>query len=141
MGSKTTASLALFLIVNLVFFALVSSCGLRRPCPKPKPNANYTAAASRLSPLANGTCVKSALTFSACGGLLGGLLNITMGNPPTTPCCSLLDGLVDFEAATCLCIALKANIMGFEIPEIPICLALILNACSRNFPIGFHCGD
>ncbi|KAF3448367.1 hypothetical protein FNV43_RR09080 [Rhamnella rubrinervis] len=158
MGSKTSAApLGLFLTVNLIFFTLVSGCGLRRPCPKPKAltqasNAAMAASSATTATTSSaynstnyveetGTCSKNALTFNACTGLLNGLLNYTIGTPPTTPCCSIMNGLVDFEASTCLCIAFKANIMGFQIPEIPICIALILNAYSRSVPVGFQCSE
>ncbi|KAH0910506.1 hypothetical protein HID58_033827 [Brassica napus] len=66
------------------------------------------------------------------------LLNATLGAPPVKPCCSLIDGLVDLEAAVCLCTALKASILGINI-NLPINLSLLLNVCSRKAPRGFQC--
>ncbi|KAJ1392679.1 Hydrophobic seed protein [Sesbania bispinosa] len=57
---------------------------------------------------------------------------------PVTPCCSLLNGLVDLEAAVCLCTALKANILGINL-NLPISLSLLLNVCSRQVPRDFQC--
>ncbi|MBA0801749.1 hypothetical protein Gohar_012097 [Gossypium harknessii] len=54
------------------------------------------------------------------------------------PCCSLLDGLVDLEAAVCLCTAIKANILGINL-NIPVSLSLLLNVCSKNVPSNFQC--
>ncbi|KHN09801.1 14 kDa proline-rich protein DC2.15 [Glycine soja] len=101
MASKTCSSLALFLTLNLLFFSLVSACGV-------------------------------------CANVLKGLLNVTLGQPPVTPCCTLLDGLVDLEAAVCLCTALKANVLGINL-NLPISLSLLLNVCSRQVPRDFQC--
>jgi hypothetical protein len=49
-----------------------------------------------------------------------------VGLPPTEPCCPLLDGLVDLEAAVCLCTAIKANVLGIHLN-----LSLVLNLPQR----------
>ncbi|RYR29406.1 hypothetical protein Ahy_B01g053774 isoform I [Arachis hypogaea] len=84
------------------------------------------------------TCPRDALKLGICANVLSGLLNITLGQPPVTPCCSLLSGLVDLEAAICLCTALRGNILGINI-NLPISLSLLLNVCSRQVPRGFQC--
>ncbi|XP_061344028.1 14 kDa proline-rich protein DC2.15-like [Gastrolobium bilobum] len=112
MASKTYSTLALFLTLNLLFFALVSACG--------------------------GSCPRDALKLGVCANVLNGLLNVTLGQPPVTPCCSLLQGLVDLEAAVCLCTALKANILGINL-NLPISLSLLLNVCSKKVPRDFQC--
>ncbi|WMV43022.1 hypothetical protein MTR67_036407 [Solanum verrucosum] len=91
-----------------LFFALVSSCGT---CPK--------------------------LKLGVCADVLG-LVNVIVGSPPVTPCCSLLSGLANAEAAICLCTALKANILGINL-NLPISLSLLLNVCSKEAPAGFQC--
>ncbi|KAK7389276.1 hypothetical protein VNO78_24130 [Psophocarpus tetragonolobus] len=133
MGSKSCSSLALFLTLNLLFFALVSACGsysCPSPNPKPKPKPNPTPS--------GGSCPRDALKLGVCANVLKGLLNVTLGQPPVTPCCTLLDGLVDLEAAVCLCTALKANILGINL-NLPISLSLLLNVCSRKVPRDFQC--
>ncbi|RCV43877.1 hypothetical protein SETIT_9G329200v2 [Setaria italica] len=60
------------------------------------------------------------------------------GPAPYLPCCSLLDGLVDLEAAVCLCTTIKANILGINL-NLPIDLSLILNNCGKSCPNDFHC--
>ncbi|KAG4172876.1 hypothetical protein ERO13_A11G026100v2 [Gossypium hirsutum] len=77
------------------------------------------------------------LKLGVCANVLD-LVNVTVGSPQVSPCCSLLDGLVDIDAATCLCTAIRANILGINL-NIPVSLSLILNACSRNAPTGFQC--
>ncbi|XP_052211176.1 14 kDa proline-rich protein DC2.15-like [Diospyros lotus] len=125
MASKSNASLALFFLINILFFALVSACST---CPKPKPPPCPP----------QGKCPRDALKLGICADVLGGLLNLTVGTPPVTPCCSLIQGLVDLEAAVCLCTAIKANILGINL-NIPLSLSLLLNVCSKNVPKDFQC--
>ncbi|GLT49190.1 hypothetical protein SLA2020_227670 [Shorea laevis] len=130
MASKRSASLALLVAVNLLFFSPVSACGSCRACGScPNPNPN---------PTPQGTCPRDALKLGVCADLLGSLLNVTIGSPPKTPCCSLIQGLLDLEAAVCLCTAIKANILGINL-NIPLSLTLLLNVCSKQVPPGFQC--
>ncbi|KAL6979730.1 hypothetical protein U1Q18_021386 [Sarracenia purpurea var. burkii] len=140
MGSKSNIanpSLALFLLLNLLlFFAFASACGTCPSNPKPKPNPKPTP-----SPSGGGAataCPRDTLKLGVCVDLLGGLVNATVGSPPVTPCCSLVQGLVDLEAAVCLCTAIKANILGINL-NIPISLSLLLNVCQINSPPSFQC--
>ncbi|TYI70267.1 hypothetical protein E1A91_D08G209200v1 [Gossypium mustelinum] len=129
MASKRTASLALFFALNVLFFSLVSACGScpsRNPKPKPTP-----------SPSPSGKCPQDTLKLGVCAEVLG-LVNVTVGSPPVQPCCSLLQGLADLEAAVCLCTALKANVLGINL-NIPVSLSLLLNVCSKKVPSGFQC--
>lgn len=125
MASTKNVSLALFLILNLLFFSLVSSC---KTCPETKP----------LPVDPNGKCPKDALKLGVCADVLNLVKNVVIGSPPTLPCCALLDGLVDLEAALCLCIAIKANILGINL-NLPIALSLVLNNCGKTLPNGFEC--
>ncbi|XP_041989474.1 14 kDa proline-rich protein DC2.15-like [Salvia splendens] len=119
MGSKSTTPFALFLVLNLLFFTLSSAT------TPPK--------------LTKDTCPIDILKLGVCADLLGALIGVIIGtDPPVTPCCSLIDGLVDLEAAVCLCTALKADILGIHL-SLPISLSLLLNACSKKVPSGFQC--
>ncbi|KAK1324938.1 hypothetical protein QJS10_CPA01g02731 [Acorus calamus] len=130
MGPKSSASAALFVAVNLLFFALVTSCGT---CPTPTPpNPTPTP-----SPSSKGKCPRDALKLGVCADVLG-LVKVVIGKPPKMPCCTLLDGLIDLEAAVCLCTAIKANVLGLNL-NIPIDLSLILNYCGKKVPAGFKC--
>ncbi|XP_008796820.1 14 kDa proline-rich protein DC2.15-like [Phoenix dactylifera] len=123
MASKPSASAALFLALNLLFFTLTSACGT---CPSPSP------------PSGGGKCPMDALKLGVCANVLKGLINLNLGKPPKKPCCSLLEGLVDLEAAVCLCTALRANILGIKL-NLPIHLSLLLNYCGKKTPKGFQC--
>ncbi|MED6220676.1 hypothetical protein PIB30_047162 [Stylosanthes scabra] len=133
-SNKANSSIALFLTFNVLFFALVSGCGHKcggnKPNPNPSPSPNPSGGGAY--------CPRDALKLGVCANVLNGLLNVTLGQPPVTPCCSLLNGLVDLEAAACLCTALKANVLGINL-NLPISLSLLLNVCSRKVPHGFQC--
>ncbi|KAL7123282.1 hypothetical protein ACP275_01G096000 [Erythranthe tilingii] len=130
MNSKKLSSSLLFLTLNLMFFALVSSCyfGCHNPNPNPNPNP---------SPV-KGSCPRDALKLGICAKLLNGSVGAEIGSPPDHPCCSVLGGLLDLEAAVCLCTALKANILGINI-DIPISLSLLINTCGKTLPEDFIC--
>ncbi|KAG9452372.1 hypothetical protein H6P81_005276 [Aristolochia fimbriata] len=165
--SKSSASAALFLALNLLFFSLVSAkqsdCGCNTPGSSPprspgsgsgspgsKPprspgsgspgsNPPRTPGSNTPSPTpgSRGRCPRDALKLGVCANLLG-LVNVVIGSPPTLPCCSLLQGLVDLEAAVCLCTAIRANVLGINL-NIPVSLSLLLNNCGRTVPTGFEC--
>ncbi|XP_022922132.1 14 kDa proline-rich protein DC2.15-like [Cucurbita moschata] len=128
MASKATPSLAFLLSLNLLFFSLVSACSdCYVPSPtEPNPSSGH------------GNCPRDTLKLGVCAKLLGGLLDVTVGKPPVTPCCSLIEGLVDLEAAVCLCTAIKANVLGKNL-NVPVSLSLLLNVCKKNVPEGFKC--
>ncbi|KAH7668942.1 Bifunctional inhibitor/lipid-transfer protein/seed storage 2S albumin protein [Dioscorea alata] len=122
MASKTTppsSLLTLFLILNLLPTNLATSC----PHPTPKPK---------------GKCPVDALKLGVCAVVLDGLLNATIGNPPKKPCCTLIESLLDLEAAACLCTAIKANLLGLHL-NIPLALSLLLNYCGKKVPTCFQC--
>ncbi|XP_066340004.1 14 kDa proline-rich protein DC2.15-like [Miscanthus floridulus] len=119
---------ALLLAVSLVL-AAVASATYCPPPPAPKPPPPPSGH--------QGSCPRDALKLGVCANVLG-LVKAKIGSPPYQPCCSLLDGLVDLEAAVCLCTAIKANILGINL-NLPIDLSLILNNCGKNCPNDFHC--
>ncbi|XP_017225134.1 14 kDa proline-rich protein DC2.15 [Daucus carota subsp. sativus] len=121
MESKKTASLTLLLSLNLLFFAVVSATGAT-----PIPDSTYYTV-SKCDPLKLGVCAN-----------VLNLVNVVVGSPPTLPCCSLIKGVVDLEAALCLCTAIKANILGIKL-NVPIALSLVLNNCGKELPSGFEC--
>ncbi|CAN1185967.1 Lipid transfer protein EARLI 1 [Linum perenne] len=85
------------------------------------------------------TCPVDTLKLGVCANVLGNLLNLKIGNPPVQPCCSLIDELVDLEAALCLCTTIKANVLGIINLNVPLSLNLLLNVCNRSAPSGFQC--
>nr|XP_004251936.1 14 kDa proline-rich protein DC2.15-like [Solanum lycopersicum] len=123
MASKNQASITLFLSLNLLFFALVTATDNCGTCGNGGGG--------------QGKCPKDALKLGVCANVLN-LVNVTVGSPPPLPCCSLIQGLTDLEAAVCLCTAIRANVLGINL-NIPLSLSLVLNNCGRNPPTGFTC--
>ena len=128
MSSRNITSVAIFLAVNILFFSLVGATCPTPPKPKPKPTPSPPKV----------TCPRDALKLGVCANLLGGLTGVVVGTPAVTPCCTLLHGLADLEAAVCLCTAIKANLLGINL-NVPVSLSLLLSACEKKVPSGFQC--
>ena len=130
MASKTGASAALLLALNVLLFSMVSGCG--HTCvPTPIPTIP--------KPPPVGKCPIDALKLGVCVNVLNGLITLDLGKPPKEPCCSLIKGLADLEAAVCLCTVLKANVLGLISLNLPINLSLLVNYCGKSVPTGFIC--
>ncbi|CAI0482751.1 unnamed protein product [Linum tenue] len=137
MASQTSSAMALFLALNLLFFSMASATP---STPKPTPSAPKPTPPSPTTPSTGGggKCPIDALKLGVCADVLANLLNLKLGSPPVQPCCSLINGLVDVEAAVCLCTAIKANILGINL-NVPVSLSLLLNVCNQKLPSGFQC--
>ncbi|KAF5203785.1 pEARLI1-like lipid transfer protein [Thalictrum thalictroides] len=166
MGSKSYASAALFFALNLLFFSLATatcSCSNPPPSPKPKPTPSPKPTPTPKTPStpkpkptpsppkspstpkpkptppapSKGTCPRDTLKLGVCANLLGGVVGV-ITSPSNTPCCVLIQGLTDLEAALCLCTAIKANILGVNL-NVEISLSLVLNTCGKKVPSGYKC--
>lgn len=124
------SKIALLFLFNVIFFTIASSTSV--PCPPP-PSKSYHKKPSPSSPYHKPTC-KDALKLKVCANVLD-LVMVSL--PPTSKCCSLINGLVDLEAAVCLCTALKANLLGINL-NVPISLSLVLNHCGKKVPSSFQ---
>ncbi|PIA56314.1 hypothetical protein AQUCO_00700564v1 [Aquilegia coerulea] len=133
--ASNTKTLALVLFLNILFFTLVTSTYV--PCPPPPPKKHHHHHHSPPKP-SKGSCPRDTLKLGVCANLLNDLVHLVVGTPATTPCCSVIEGLVDLEAAVCLCTAIKANILGINL-NIPVSLSLLLNTCGKKLPSGFQC--
>nr|XP_018631497.1 14 kDa proline-rich protein DC2.15-like isoform X2 [Nicotiana tomentosiformis] len=143
MASKTRASVTLFLSLSLLFFVIVSGtdCGSCHYNPPSTGNGGGNGGGSGNGGgggNGQGRCPRDALKLGVCANLVGGLVGAIVGSPPTLPCCSLIAGLADLEAAVCLCTAIRANVLGINL-NVPLSLSLVLNNCGRNPPTGFTC--
>ncbi|XP_057422439.1 vegetative cell wall protein gp1-like [Lotus japonicus] len=136
---------AILLTLNILFFTVVSSTYV--PCPPPPTKGHKTPPSPTTPsktppsptppPTEQPSCPRDTLKFGVCADVLS-LINVQLGTPSKTPCCSLLKGLADIDAAVCLCTALRANVLGINL-NIPIDLSLILNYCGKDVPKGFVC--
>jgi hypothetical protein len=84
-----------------------------------------------------GRCPTNALKLGVCANVLD-LIKAKAGVPVDEKCCPLLNGLVELDAAVCLCTAIKANVLGLNL-NIPVNLSLVLNFCGKGVPTGFKC--
>ena len=125
---------ALLLCLNVLFFTVVSSTYV--PCNPPPKTPKHPPVPKPPSPK-QVSCPKDTVKFGVCADVLG-LINVQLGKPPKTPCCNLIEGLADLEAAVCLCTALKANVLGINL-NVPVNLSLLLNYCGKGVPKGFVC--
>jgi hypothetical protein len=143
MGSKAITTIAFLVIsLNLLFFTMVSSAHLPCGCP-PSPPKTPKQPSVKPHPILAGlnptpACPKDTLKLGVCAGLLNDLFHLVVGTLPKAPCCSLVQGLADVEAAVCLCTAIKANILGINL-NVPISLSLLLNYCGKNLSTSFQC--
>ncbi|KAK4425465.1 proline-rich protein DC2.15 [Sesamum alatum] len=138
MASRAATSTALLLLFNLLFFTMVTSTSV--PCPPtpttPTPTPSHGHGHGHKHSKAK--CPKDTLKLGVCANLLNDLVHLVVGTPPKTPCCTLIEGLVDLEAAVCLCTAIKANVLGINL-NVPVSLSLLLNYCGKKLPTGFQC--
>ncbi|KAJ3687162.1 hypothetical protein LUZ61_016326 [Rhynchospora tenuis] len=134
MATKSAATLAILLTLNLLFFTFTNACG--SGCPTPYGGGSSSGSGS--SSGTSGSCPKNALKLGVCADVLQIIKGVKVGTQLTTQCCSLLGGLVNLEAAVCLCTAIKGNVLGINL-NLPIDLSLILNYCGKSTPSGFKC--
>ncbi|CAM0871194.1 unnamed protein product [Alopecurus aequalis] len=128
------SQLALFLALNLVLLAAVAhGCTY---CPTPTPPIVPPPVVPTPTP-STGKCSIDTLKLKVCGNVLN-LLKLKLGVPANEQCCPLLGGLVDLDAAVCLCTAIKANVLGIKL-NVPVDLVLLLNQCGKKCPADFTC--
>ncbi|KAK4389467.1 proline-rich protein DC2.15 [Sesamum angolense] len=136
MASRAATSTALLLLFNLLFFTMVSSTSV--PCPPTPKTPTPTPGHGHGHKPSKAKCPKDTLKLGVCANLLNDLVHLVVGTPPKTPCCTLIEGLADLEAAVCLCTAIKANVLGINL-NVPVSLSLLLNYCGKKAPSGFQC--
>ncbi|OUZ99850.1 Bifunctional inhibitor/plant lipid transfer protein/seed storage helical domain [Macleaya cordata] len=83
------------------------------------------------------SCPIDTLKLGACVDLLGGLVHIGLGDPTVNECCPVLQGLVELEAAVCLCTTLKIKLLNLNI-FVPLALQLLVT-CGITPPPGYTC--
>ncbi|CAN6311983.1 unnamed protein product [Urochloa humidicola] len=152
-GRSATAAMAAVLALSQLLLLATGSaaCGYS-PCPKPPTVPAPCPPTSRAAPISSGgsgagRCPVNTLKLGACASLLGGLVSLELGQQGSTsssptqkqPCCQLLGGLADLDAAVCLCTALHANVLGVVQLSLPDQLSVLVNSCGKKVPQGFQC--
>ncbi|KAL8478198.1 hypothetical protein ACS0TY_030189 [Phlomoides rotata] len=89
------------------------------------------------SPKPQETCPIDILKLGACVDVLSGLVHIGIGRSSKDVCCPVLQGLVDLDAAICLCTTIKAKLLNINI-ILPIALQVLID-CGKTPPSGFKC--
>ncbi|KAH0735839.1 hypothetical protein KY285_011546 [Solanum tuberosum] len=102
------------------------------PVVKPSPKGKKPC-----PPTTKATCPIDTLKLGACVDLLGGLVHIGLGDPAVNECCPILSGLVELEAAACLCTTLKVKLLNLKI-YVPLALQLLVT-CGKSPPPGYTC--
>ncbi|KAJ1390135.1 Hydrophobic seed protein [Sesbania bispinosa] len=90
-----------------------------------------------LPPPTQRTCPIDALKLGLCLDVLGGLVHVGIGNPVENVCCPVIQGLVDLEAAICLCTVIRAKLLNLNI-FLPLALQVLIT-CGKTPPPGFVC--
>ncbi|KAL6649023.1 hypothetical protein ACP70R_013247 [Stipagrostis hirtigluma subsp. patula] len=122
------SKLALLLALTVLSLAAAVHGGCKSHCPTPPVVPTPSGG--------GGSCPINALKLSVCANVLN-LLRISVP-PEHDQCCPLLQGLVDLDAAVCLCTAIKANLLGINL-NVPVDLTLLLNHCGKTCPADFTC--
>ncbi|TKW12775.1 hypothetical protein SEVIR_5G056600v4 [Setaria viridis] len=126
MAAKSPAFLVLLTItMTLIFSVSVHGCG-QYSCSSPPPPAVPTPPGA--------TCPINTADLSVCVDLLGYLLKIRLNAPPQ-PCCTLLKGVANADAALCVCGVIKV----LNLISVPVDVNLLLNECGMTCPPGFTC--
>ncbi|KAJ4705632.1 36.4 kDa proline-rich protein [Melia azedarach] len=77
------------------------------------------------------SCPIDTLKLGACVNVLGGLINVGIGDGAKRECCPLLGGLVDLDASLCLCTAIKIHLEHVIDLVIPLALDLLVG-CGKD---------
>lgn len=81
--------------------------------------------------------VEYILKLGLCLDALGGLVHVGLGRPAENACCPVLEGLLEAEAAACLCTAIKLRVLNLDI-YIPLALQLLVT-CGKDPAPGYLC--
>lgn len=82
-------------------------------------------------------CPIDALKLGLCLDVLGGLVHVGIGNPVENLCCPVIQGLLELEAAICLCTTIRLKLLNLNI-FLPLALQ-VLATCGLSPPPGFVC--
>ncbi|KAI3836217.1 hypothetical protein MKW92_037053 [Papaver armeniacum] len=83
------------------------------------------------------SCPINALKLGLCVDVLGGLVHVGLGDPVENACCPVIAGLLELEAAVCLCTSIRLKLLNLNI-FIPLALQVLIT-CGKEPPPGFVC--
>ncbi|KAL0312853.1 UNVERIFIED_CONTAM: Cortical cell-delineating protein [Sesamum radiatum] len=124
-SSSRNSTICLILCLNLLFFNFI--------------NCNTLVV---LQTTSTTTCPKDTLKLRVCTSLLGSLIGLLpIEKPLKEQCCGLIQGLVNLDAAICLCTTIKAGLLGIIPINIDLAIEILLNACGRMLHLVFTVPD
>ncbi|GLJ25727.1 hypothetical protein SUGI_0492580 [Cryptomeria japonica] len=125
-------------LVMMVMICIANSMGsvMGSRCPPP-PKTKSPPPPPPPGSSSGGNCPLNAVKLGACVDVLGGLVNATIGDPAVNKCCPVLQGVLEIEAALCLCTTIRAKVLNLNI-ILPIALELFVQ-CGLTPPPGFKC--
>ncbi|XP_073002494.1 36.4 kDa proline-rich protein-like [Typha latifolia] len=83
------------------------------------------------------TCSLDILKLGLCLDVLGALVHVGLAKPVEDVCCPVLEGLLELEAALCMCSAIKLKVLNLDI-YIPLALQVLVS-CGKDPPAGYLC--
>ncbi|GLJ25613.1 hypothetical protein SUGI_0490660 [Cryptomeria japonica] len=99
----------------------------------PSPSIGRTPPSNTTAP----KCPLDALKLGACVDLLNGLAHVVVGDPVANKCCPVIQGVLELEAALCLCTTIRVKLLNLSV-VLPIALSLV-TSCGMSVPPGFQC--
>ncbi|WOH12178.1 hypothetical protein DCAR_0831677 [Daucus carota subsp. sativus] len=107
------------------------------PYTGPPPSGGGGVPGVKPPPTSMPTCPINALKLGLCLDVLGGLVHVGLGDPVENVCCPVLQGLLELEAAVCLCTTIRLKLLNLNI-FLPLALSVIAT-CGKTPPPGFVC--
>lgn len=89
------------------------------------------------SPSSSDKCPADSLKLGLCVDVLGGLVHAGVGDPVVNTCCPVIGGLLELEAAVCLCTTLRIKLLNLNI-VIPLTIQALIS-CGKTLPPNFTC--
>ncbi|XP_078445736.1 pEARLI1-like lipid transfer protein 1 [Wolffia australiana] len=121
MASKSQF-MATLVLANLLLATLV----VGQPSPSPSPPPNLI------------SCVINTLNLALCGTVVSLFKLLGIQPSQTRGCCAVINSVPVSDAISCLCVSIKANILGIGL-SIPGDVGLLIRLCGRDVPIGLAC--
>ncbi|KAI4989510.1 hypothetical protein ZWY2020_036827 [Hordeum vulgare] len=122
--------IALFFALNLLLSVVVHG----NPPIVPTPPSAHTPLVAP-SPSTGVSCPINPLKITVCSNTANFWIPV-VNVPETEQCCPLLSGLIDLDAAVCVCTAIKADLLGLITIDISVDLT---NHCNKTYPSSFTC--
>ncbi|KAJ8625867.1 hypothetical protein MRB53_019174 [Persea americana] len=104
---------------------------------KPPSGAGGGVPSTNPSPSSSEKCPADTLKLGLCVDALGGLVHAGLGDPVVNTCCPVIGGLLELEAAVCLCTTLRIKLLNLNI-VIPLTIQALIS-CGKNLPPAFVC--